>query len=153
MIDPFNFSVPGTLNSIRKSLGKLVGRRGPVPESEKPELTGAPARMRLKTYSGDSGYVYQYVYRGQRAEAGGTGFVFSVSRGAEQRQVEVFAGADVIGGWERTDGRTLRATEIYGIAKLALFQFLDHADAWDQRAPVRLTPKDIEQHLGTLGLL
>jgi hypothetical protein len=107
----------------------------------------------VKTYSGDSGYVYQYVYRGQRAGDGGASFVFSVSRGAEQRQVEISAGTDAIRQWEHADGRTLRPTEIYGIAKLALFQFLDRADAWEQQGPVRLSVSDIERHLSTLGLL
>ena len=35
--------------------------------SKKPlPLTGAPAVRRLKSYSAQSGYVYQYFYEGQR---------------------------------------------------------------------------------------
>jgi hypothetical protein len=153
VIDPLNFSVPGILNSIRRSLRRLTGQRGPAPGAEKPELTGAPARMRVKTYSSESGYVYLYVYRGQRADEGGTSFVFSLNREAGRRQVEIFAGTEAIREWERKDGRTLRTTEIYGVAKLAFFEFLDREDAWEQQTPVSLTATDIERHLGTLGLL
>jgi hypothetical protein len=39
-------------------------------------LSGAPAIRRMKTYSAQSGYVYQYFYEVQRP---GTEFVFSVS--------------------------------------------------------------------------
>ena len=44
-------------------------------------LTGAPAVRRQKTYSAQSGYVYQYFYEGQRPSSPdpGTEFVFDVS--------------------------------------------------------------------------
>jgi len=46
-------------------------------------LTGAPSVRRLKTYSAQSGYVYQYFYEGQRpwqdGKEHGTEFVFTVS--------------------------------------------------------------------------
>ena len=51
--------------------------RKPVP------LTGAPAVRRLKSYSAQSGYVYQYFYEGQRpfrsGGESGVEFVFTLS--------------------------------------------------------------------------
>ena len=48
-----------------------------------PPLTGAPAVRRMKSYSAQSGYVYQYFYEGQRPfRSGGESgieFVFTVS--------------------------------------------------------------------------
>ena len=46
-------------------------------------LTGAPEVRRQKTYSGQSGYVYQYCYDGRRPykrdRENGTEYVFDVS--------------------------------------------------------------------------
>ena len=46
-------------------------------------LTGAPPVRRMKSYSAQSGYVYQYYYEGQRlfrhGPDHGTEFVFSLS--------------------------------------------------------------------------
>ena len=52
--------------------------------SKKPAaLTGAPPVRRMKTYSAQSGYVYQYYYEGYRpfrsAGESGSEFVFTIS--------------------------------------------------------------------------
>ena len=63
-------------------------------------LSGAPAIRRMKTYSAQSGYVYQYFYEGQRplrGAEGGTEFVFSVSADRKTwHPVSVLVG-DVVG--------------------------------------------------------
>src|SRR4051794_774982 len=99
----------------------------------KAPLTGAPAVRRLKTYSAQSGYVYQYFYTGQRpyrdGPESGTEFVFDISADRKtSHAISVFVGDTAAQAWEETHGRTLIGNERYAIAKMALFQ------AFDERA-------------------
>ena len=102
--------------------------------SKKPlPLTGAPAVRRLKSYSAQSGYVYQYFYEGQRPfRSGGESgieFVFSVSADRKAfHPVSVLVSESALLGWEQAHDHTLSSTERYAISKMALFQ------AFDERA-------------------
>lgn len=121
-------------------------------------LTGAPAIRRTKTYSAQTGYVYQYRYEGQRpfrgGGDGGVEFVFSVSGGRRHGvQTAVRVPAAAIRAWEEEHSRQLSSTERYAIAKMALFQ------AFDERpAPERMTdqiivrPADLQAILETLDI-
>src|SRR5207302_5733890 len=64
-----------------KTLGEIVFRN--LFSRKKSPLTGAPPVRRLKTYSAQSGYVYQYYYEGHRdfrsGGESGTEFVFQIS--------------------------------------------------------------------------
>ena len=92
-------------------------------------LTGAPAVRRLKTYSSDSGYVYQYAYQGHRPHATGTEFVFTVSADRKNwHDLSVIVSDEAVQSWERTHARRLSSTEWYAVAKIALFA------AFDERA-------------------
>jgi hypothetical protein len=96
-------------------------------------LTGAPAIRRHKTYSADSGYAYQYYYQGHRhAErdgASGTEYVFEVSAGpGPPFRVPVFLDEQMIRGWQQQHARELTATELYAVAKMALFQAFDERE-------------------------
>jgi hypothetical protein len=121
-------------------------------------LTGAPAVRRQKTYSAQSGYVYQYVYEGQRpaviGEDKGKEYVFDVT--ADRRTsfvVSVFVGEGVVSAWEREHRRSLSATERYAIAKLALFQAFDERpDPARMRDAVCVRAADIEAILEALGI-
>jgi hypothetical protein len=89
-------------------------------------LTGAPAVRRMKTYSAESGYVYQYVYEGQRPHARGTEFVFSLSADRKHWQdLSVIVSEEAVRAWEQSHGRRLSSTDWYAIAKMALFAALD----------------------------
>ena len=120
---------------------------------KKPQrLTGAPRVRRQKTYSAQSGYVYQYYYEGQRKGAGGMEFVFEVSSGRKTSfPVAVRVPAEAVTRWERAHGRELIANEWYAIAKMAL------AAAFDERpnpgamaAPVDVSSEGVEEILHTL---
>jgi hypothetical protein len=121
-------------------------------------LTGAPAVRRLKTYSAQSGYVYQYFYQGYRPfrEGRRTGleFVFEVSGDRKQWQsVAVFVGDEAAGGWEASHQRPLSQTERYAIAKMALFQaFDDRAEPAEMKNDVHVRPADVDAILEILGL-
>jgi hypothetical protein len=111
--------------------------------SAKPEpLTGAPAVRRLKTYSAQSGYVYQYFFEGRRqfkAKVGrGTEFVFSVTADCKlYMSVPVRIPDAAVEEWQASSARELSSTECYAVAKMALFQ------AFDERE----SPKDIHHEI------
>jgi len=101
--------------------------------SSKPApLTGAPPVRRQKTYSAQSGYVYQYYYEGQRPTRPERGieFVFDVSADRKtSTPVSVLVPEDAVESWQREHGRELNSTERYAIAKMALFQAFDHRES------------------------
>jgi len=97
-------------------------------------LTGAPTVRRLKTYSAQSGYVYQYFYEGQRpwqeGKELGTEFVFTVSADRKTtHELSVIVPVSALVEWEQAHERVLTANERYAVSKMALFQ------AFDDRAP------------------
>jgi hypothetical protein len=126
----------------------------------KPEapLTGAPPVRRLKTYSAQSGYVYQYYFEGRRPfDAGGeTGeeFVFTISADRKSwHRVSVRVGAAAIHHWQHLHSRGLNATEQYAIAKLALFQAFDERPAPAMmKEDIWVRNADVEAIVETLGL-
>ncbi len=121
-------------------------------------LTGAPAVRRLKTYSAQSGYVYQYYYEGhrpfERARDSGVEYVFDVSADRKTSMpVSVFLGAACLQDWEGNHARTLNSTERYAIAKMALFQAFDERPHPDQmKLEIHVRGADIDGILAALGL-
>jgi len=133
-------------------LGRLFkrGRTGtPAP------LTGAPAIRRQKTYSGQSGYVYQYVYEGRRKRAADTEYVFDVTADRKTSfPVSVVLPDEVVAGWESEHGFTLRDNERHGIVKIALFQAFDErADPSQMRAAVEVRRADLNGIIESLGII
>ena len=127
--------------------------------SRKPAaLTGAPAVRRLKTYSAQSGYVYQYFYEGHRpfraAGESGTEYVFSVSADAKNwHPASVMLADAAVSAWETAHERQLSSTERYAVAKLALFQAFDERPLPAQmKENVSVRAADIEGILDTLDL-
>jgi hypothetical protein len=121
-------------------------------------LSGTPSTRRLKNYSAQSGYVYQYFYEGHRPFAGGratgTTFVFTVSAGRKRWQrVEVQLPDEALRSWEEGSGRTLSGSERYAIAKISLFQAFDERPSPDRmQEPVLVRNADIAGIVETLGL-
>jgi hypothetical protein len=121
-------------------------------------LMGAPAVRRQKSYSGQSGYVYQYFYEGMRpfSKGGESGseFVFTFSADRKtSHPVSILVSDEAIAAWERAHGRALISTERYAIAKMALFQaFDDRATPELMKEEVRVREADVAGILETLGL-
>jgi hypothetical protein len=121
-------------------------------------LVGAPAVRRQKTYSAESGYVYQYYYQGYRSivrdGAAGAEFVFEVSTDRHTTcAVTVFLPERVIQAWEREHDRGLNATERYAVAKMALFQAFDERETpAEMRVPVNVRVADIAGILEKLDI-
>jgi hypothetical protein len=115
-------------------------------------------RPRLKTYSGNSGYVYQYVFRGSRESGDGhkdTEFVFSVSSDRKTWQfVSILLSEAAIRDWETASDRPILSPERYALAKLALFELFDeHPGSSSSQVQVNVMSSDIGRHLATLGRL
>jgi hypothetical protein len=110
----------------------------------------------MKTYSAQSGYVYQYFYEGRRPlRSGGetvAEYVFSVSADrARWRPVSVLIGAAAVAAWQRRHARELSSTECYALAKMALFQAFDERPSPAQMtAEVLVREADIEAIAATL---
>jgi hypothetical protein len=130
----------------------LRGKKKPAP------LTGAPAVRRQKTYSGQSGYVYQYFYEGHRPSERdgqpGAEYVFDVSADRKTSfPVSIFLSEGALLAWESERGRRLMANERYAIAKMALFQAFDERENPQQmRHEVQVRPADVAAILSTLDL-
>lgn len=131
---------------------QLMGRRVSPPRSSD-DLTGAPVRPRIKTYSADSGYVYQHVYRGQRNTEAVEEYVFSVAaRPGEWQLLRVQLRRSVVAGWERENGRTLTATQRYAVAKMSLFQFLEEAAPGFSNVEISPDQADVQRRLEQVDL-
>jgi hypothetical protein len=127
--------------------------------SKKPlPLTGAPAVRRLKSYSAQSGYVYQYFYEGQRpfrsSGESGIEFVFTVSADRKTfHPVSVLVSESALLGWEQAHDHALSSTERYAISKMALFQAFDERATPDlMKQEVRVRAADVSAINETLGL-
>jgi hypothetical protein len=125
---------------------------------KKPPLSGAPAVRRLKTYSAQSGYVYQYYYEGHRdfrtSGESGTEFVFQVSADRKTWDgTSVLVSAAAVQGWERAHQRQLSSTELYAVAKISLFQAFDERTLPAQmKGDVWVRNADLDGIVETLGL-
>lgn len=115
---------------------------------------------RMKTYTGQAGYVYQYYFVGKREaladapEAPATEYIFDVSPDRKiMFAVSVFVRAEALRAWAAGHGRPLSDSEQYAAAKMRLLQGLDQAG--DLRGGTRRFPVDadnIEELLASLGL-
>ena len=121
-------------------------------------LTGAPVVRRLKSYSAQSGYVYQYFYEGQRPFRGGgesgTEFVFTVSADRKtSHPVSVLVAEGALRAWEQAHAHPLSSTERYAVSKMALFQAFDErAGPPQMKEDVRVRNADVEAIVKILGL-
>ena len=87
---------------------------------------------RMKTYTGATGYVYQYYFVGKRPAIGDAHpaatqeFVFDVTSDRKTMfAASVFMRKDAVQHWAAEHGRELTDTEQYAAAKMRLFQGFD----------------------------
>lgn len=120
-------------------------------------LTGTPAIRRMKTYSAQTGYVYQYYYEGHRpfraSGEDGEDFVFQISADRKDwNPIAVRVPGSAIRPWEETHSRELSSTERYAVAKMALFQAFDERPPAQMKNEVNVRPADLQAILETLDL-
>ena len=135
-------------------LERLFRRRPPAAAL----LRGAPAVRRQKTYSAQTGFVYQYFYEGYRpSERGGRAgneYVFQVSSDRKSSfPLTVFLAGAAMEAWQQGHGRGLSLTEQYAAVKMALFQTFDEqAELGPANAEVEIDAAAIETLLTTLDI-
>jgi hypothetical protein len=119
------------------------------------ELKGAPAHARTKTYSAETGFVYQYVYRGYRrmSDDGGMEHVFEASRDRQEHfPVTVHLLDAEVARCTQVVGRDLIGAERYALVKMSLFEALDEfADLSAFEKPLMPEAVKMEEFLRTLG--
>ena len=114
----------------------------------------------MKTYTAESGYVYQYYFVGQReargAQAGATEFIFDVTRDRKTTfAFSVFVESTAPAAWAAEHGRPLIAPEQYAAAKLRLLRGFEEIGAQDMRTFPRQFTVDagnISELLGEIGV-
>jgi hypothetical protein len=85
----------------------------------------------MKTYTGATGYVYQYYFVGKRPALDdfATEFVFDVSSDRKSLfAVSVYLHTAAISDWAAAHGRALTDPEQYAAAKLRLMQAFDEIE-------------------------
>jgi hypothetical protein len=116
----------------------------------KPEMKPLPLSQREKTYSAQSGYVYQYLFQGLAGEA----HIFRVSadRGTDF-EIRVELSEDGLLACAERMGSPLRWNEKYALAKLCLFGAFDDADGPEQlKRGVRPGAAELLEHMSTLKM-
>ena len=90
---------------------------------------------RMKTYTGATGYVYQYYFVGRRealegsAHAPATEFIFDVTSDRKTMfAASIFIDPDAVDVWSKHRGRSMTETEQYAAAKMRLFQAFDEEE-------------------------
>jgi hypothetical protein len=112
----------------------------------------------MKTYSGESGFVYQYYFldsqeRKRWWNPAGTVFRFHVTSDRKRFSVvEVLVEERALRAWERAHGRALVETERYAAAKMRLFKAFDESGSPDEIQDIRVDESNIDLLLEPLGL-
>jgi hypothetical protein len=115
---------------------------------------------RLKTYTAESGRVYEYYFVGKRAAlqndpcAPATEYVFEVVCERQPRfAISVFLPAVALSSWRAGNGRDLTDPEQYGAAKMKLFRVFDSEDDLVPGANrVAIDPNELAELLLQLGV-
>jgi hypothetical protein len=98
-----------------------------------PNMARPEAVRRVKSYSAESGYVYQYyffeVQKSKRGRIAGTEYVYMVSTDRKTVfPVRIFVRRDAEDARAARNGRPLSGTEEYAVAKMRLFQLFDESE-------------------------
>lgn len=115
---------------------------------------------RIKAYTAQTGYVYQYYFVGKRpalegdAEAPATEYVFDVTSDRKTMfAVSVFLPPQALEAWAASRGRSLSEPEQYAAAKLRLMQGFDEIpDMLNRGRRLRLDAETLANLLESLGI-
>lgn len=112
----------------------------------------------MKTYSAQSGYVYQYYFlesqdRRRWLGKGGTAFLFHVTSDRKNFSVvEILLEEAAVKAWEKAHGRALVEQEKYAAAKMGLFRTFDETAEPAKLQTFRVGAAMIDELLAPLGL-
>ena len=139
----FVFFIP-TMAKTRFHFGS--GRRSNAEidsKTSQPNNAGMPKQetvRRIKAYSAESGYVYQYqfqdVHPAKKDGAAGNEYIYYVSADRKSMfPIRIFVRRDALDLWTKRTGRVLTGTEEYAVAKMRLFQALDEVEDFATKRP------------------
>ena len=122
--------------------------------SKRKPLSDAPSIRRQKTYSAESGYVYQYHYTGSRGLPDGREYVFMATAGRRAEfPVTVVLRDAALEPWQRRHGRELTAPERFAVAKLSMKRAFDERESPDlMRGTIEPASDAVEEILAMLGV-
>jgi len=135
---------------MRAWIGRFI-RRASVPL---PPLSGAASAPRVKRYTAESGYVYEYFHQGYRDEHEARRHFFQVSPDRKTWfEIQVAIDGSGIRAWELDNSRELNHAERYAVAKLALFGALDEGESPAAvRTPVLVRAEGIARLLASIDI-
>lgn len=115
---------------------------------------------RIKTYTGQTGYVYQYYFVGRRSalpqapECPAQEYVFDVTADrANYFAISIFLREEALRAWAAGHGRELTEAEQYAAVKMRLFDAFDEvADLINSSRRFDVGIEDLEYVLESLGL-
>jgi hypothetical protein len=115
-----------------------VDTRAPSPNNavmSNPEIV-----RRIKSYSAESGFVYQYqfqdVHPAEQGSVSGNEYIYYVSADRKTMfPIRIFVRRDALDQWTQQTGRTLTGTEEYAVAKMRLFQAFDEIEDFTTSRP------------------
>jgi len=115
---------------------------------------------RLKTYTGQTGYVYQYYFVGKRealpesSDVPATEFIFDVSSDRKLTySVSVFLPRDAAQVWSARHGRPITDAEQYASAKMRLLRAFDEVENMlAEGRQLTVTSDLLEEVLAELGV-
>lgn len=109
---------------------------------------------RVKSYTGQTGYVYQYYFVGNRPANDATEYLFDVTSDRKLMfEVSILVRADAVAAWAATHGRGLSGTEQYAAAKMRLFLAFDEIPNLKlDGTHLEVTPENIDEVLSPLDL-
>ncbi len=115
---------------------------------------------RLKTYTAQTGYVYQYYFVGKRPaladdpEAPSTEYIFDVTSDRKTTfAVSIFLQPQALAAWAASRGRDLSPPEQYAAVKLRLMQAFDEvADMLRDGRRLRLDAERLVALLDSIGV-
>jgi hypothetical protein len=111
---------------------------------------------RIKTYTSESGYVYEYYFVGQRPalHEAATEYVFDASTDRKATfAVSVLLLDRAVAQWEEKHQRKLVEAEHYASAKIRLFRAFDEIEnMMEQGRNLIIEPEELEDLLAKLGV-
>ncbi len=111
---------------------------------------------RLKTYTAETGFVYQYYFVGSRPalHEQSTEYVFDVTSDRKTTfAISVFLQRCAVEKWERRHGRRLVEAEQYASVKMRLFAAFDEVEKLQQEGrTLAIGPEDMEELLAKVGV-
>jgi hypothetical protein len=113
---------------------------------------------RIKSYSAETGFVYQYCFvevrPARRGLSLGTEYIYVVSADRKENfSLSIFVRRSAVENWAKRSGRMLNGTEEYAVAKMRLFQAFDEVEMLAAPRPeIVVEENDLEGLLAKLDL-